>query len=61
MATKEPKTAVFGHINLWEYLDTDGIKDSLGISNEDWDYYDIQFKNVSKSKLFTDVAVVGIE
>ena len=34
---------VFGEVDLWDFVDKESLKDYLGISDEDWDSYDIVF------------------
>lgn len=58
-AKAKPKGKVFGNIDLWDFIDKEGLQDYLEITEEDWDNYDIQFRNGTRT--FTEVSVVGLD
>ena len=44
----KPKAKIFGEIDLWDFVDKEGLREHLEISDDDWDNYGIVFRITDK-------------
>jgi len=49
---------VFGDIDLWDFINKDDLKQELGLTDDEWDSYDLMFQ-IKGKKGSSYATVVG--